>query len=185
MNQLYADYFQKSKMFIYPVLGIARKSSIQVKETYVSWLDIYHDTDKKLICVYDDVHSEAFKAFEAKVLLSSPLYHSHQKTADGRGIYIFDMDVIKKDWAHFLSGSYSKMSKVLKDAVLKYYGKAPEYEHVRSFLYPEEFFDIYASLLNVDQKLLTEVGQLCDKYNRDLENLKISVEHLESSAEFV
>lgn len=185
MKQLYADYFQKSKTFIYPVLGIARKSSIQVSGTYISWLDIYNDADQKLICLYEDIHTEAFKAFEAKVLLSSPLYHSHQKTADGKGIYIFDMDIIKKDWAHFLSGSYSKMSKTLKDAVLKYYAKSAEYEHVRSFLYPEEFFQIYASLLNVDEHLLREVGQLCDKYNRDLENLKISVELLESSAEFV
>lgn len=185
MNEVYADYFQKSKTFIYPVLGIARRSSIQVKGTYISWLDIYTDTDKKLICLYDDVESEAFKAFETKVLLSSPLYHSHQKTSNNEGIYIFDMDIIKKDWAHFLSGSYSKMSKVLKEAILKYYYKSSEYEHVRSFLYPEEFFNIYASLLNVDEKLLIEVGQLCNKYNRDLENLKISVEHLHTSAEFV
>lgn len=185
MNRVYADYFQKSKTFLFPVLGISRRSSIQVKGTYTSWLDIYTNADKKLICVYDNVQTEAFKAFEAKVLLSSPLYHSHQKTKDNEGIYIFDMDVIKKDWTHFLSGSYSKMSKVLKEAILKYYYKSAEYEHVRSFLYPEEFFSIYATLLNVDEKLLMEVGQLCDKYNNELENLKISVEVLESSAEFV
>jgi hypothetical protein len=185
MKHVYADYFQKSKTFIYPVLGIAKRSSIQVEGTYISWLDIYNAADKKLICVYKDVDSEAFKAFEAKVLLSSPLYHSHQKTKDNRGIYIFDMNIIRKDWAHFLSGSYSKMSKTLKDAVLKYYAKSPEYEYARSYLYPEEFFEIYSSLLDVDKKLLLEVGQLCDKYNHDLENLKIPVEELQSSAEFV
>ena len=185
MKHLYADYFQKSKTFIYPILGISRRSSIQVAGTYISWLDIYNDSDRKLICVYEDVNTEAFKAFEAKVLLSSPLYHSHQKTVDSKGIYIFDMNVIKKDWAHFLSGSYSKMSKTVKEAVLKYYAKSSEYEYVRSYLYPEEFFHIYATLLNVEEQILMEVGQLCDKYNRDLENLKISVEHLESSAEFV
>ena len=185
MTKLYAEYFQKSKIFIYPVLGIARKSSIQVKETYISWLDVYNNQDMKLLCVYNDIHTESFKAFEVKVLLSSPLYYSHYKSAANEGIYIFDMSVIKKDWAHFLSGSYSKLSKVLKDAILKHYAKGPEYDYVRSFLYPEDFFDTYASLLNVDVDLLKEVGQLCDKYNLDLENLKLSVELLESSAKFV
>lgn len=186
MKRLYADYFQKSKVFLFPILGIAKKSSIQVSETYVTWQDLYQELDKKLICVYEDVNTEAFMAFEAKVLLSSPIYYAHRRTIDGRGIYVFNMEVLKEDWSHFVTGSYSQMSKTLKDAILRYYGtKSTEYEYVRSFLYPEEFFHVYAKLLDVDQKLLEEVGELCDKYNPELENLNISVELLESSAEFI
>lgn len=186
MKQLYADYFQKSRVFLYPVLGISKKSSIQAKETYISWFDIYKDIDKKLIVIYSDVNTDAFREFEAKVLFTSPLYHSHKTTADYQGIYVFDLDILKGDWTHFMNGSYSQFSKVLKDAILKYYGKqSTEYDYVRSFLYPEEFFNVYASLLNVEESLLTEVGELCDKYNPDLEQLNLSVELLENSAKFV
>lgn len=186
MNRLYEDYFQKSKVFLFPLLGISRKSSIQVTETYITWNDEYKDVPQKLICVYEDVSSEAFQAFAAKVLLSNPLYLGHRRCIDDRGIYIFDMNIIKNDWDHFISGSYSRMSKTLKDSVLKYYGtKSTEYEYVKSFLYPEDFFDVYAQLLDVDENILRKVGELCDKYNPELENLNISVELLESSAEFI
>lgn len=184
MNKLYAEYFQKSKVFLYPILGIAKKSSIQVKNTYISWGDAYKEADQKLILQYEDVNTEAFEAFKDKVLLTSPLYETHITTPDYQGIFVFDMSVLVKDWELFINGKYSRFSKILKDGILKYYGsKSPEYDYVRSYLYPSEYFHIYADLLNVQESLLMEVGELCDKYNPELEKLNIFVELLESSSE--
>lgn len=185
MDKLYADYFQKSKVFLYPVLGIARKSSIQVKETYISWDEVYTESDKKLILVYDDVKSEAFNAFMHKVLLSSPLYESHKFTIDNQGIFLFDFSILEENWELFLNGKYSQMSKIMKDSIMKYHGKSAEAEYVKSYLYPQEYFSVYADLLNVPERLLKEVGELCDKYNPELEKLKYSVELLECTAEFL
>ena len=48
-----------------------------------------------------------------------------------------------------------------------------------SYLYPEDYFDIYAELLGVNINILKNVGELCAPYNIDKETLKISVENLE------
>lgn len=186
MDKLYADYFQKSKVFLYPVLGIAKKSSIQVKDTFISWENVYTEEDKKFIVLYENVKTEAFNAFMHKVLLSSPLYESHKFTQDDQGIFVFDYSIIEEDWQHFLQGKYSKLSKIMKDSIMKYYGhKSGDGQYVKSYLYPQDFFHIYADLLNVKESLLKEVGELCDKYNPELEKLKISVELLECTAEFL
>ena len=39
LNTLYSKYFQKSKVFIYPLLGIKKGKKIVPKETYFIWND--------------------------------------------------------------------------------------------------------------------------------------------------
>ena len=53
INALYKKYFQKSKIFIYPLLDIKRGTQIVPSETYLAWNDLYSPEDKKLICVYN------------------------------------------------------------------------------------------------------------------------------------
>lgn len=187
IKTLYRDYFQKSKTFLYPALKIARNSSIQVSETYVSWEGMYTPEDCKLILRYDDVHTEAFQAFELKVLMAHPLYFTRHEIMDSdTAVYVYDYSILKKDWAYFLQGKYSQLSKDLKQAILTYYGKnSHEYKYIASFLLPEDFFPVYAELLDVQVDLLIKVGELCDPYNVDKETCKISVELLASSAKFV
>lgn len=187
IKTLYQDYFQKSKTFLFPALKIARNSSIQVSETFVSWEGMYTPGDGKLILLYDDVNTEAFQAFELKVLMAHPLFFTrHQITDSNSAVYVYDYSILKKDWEHFLQGKYSRLSKDLKQAILTYYGKnSHEYKYIASFLLPEDFFPVYAELLDVHVDLLTQVGELCDPYNVDKETCKIPVELLESSAKFV
>ena len=52
LNSVYKKYFQKSKVFIYPLLRIKRGSSVIPTETYLSWNDAYTTEDMKLVCVY-------------------------------------------------------------------------------------------------------------------------------------
>lgn len=186
IKTLYKDYFQKSKTFLFPALHIARNSSIQVSQTYISWEGLFKPEDRKLVVVYEDINTPAFLAFETKVLRSQPLYFNQYKTTDGRGIYVFDFSILDKDWDHFLAGKYSKLSKDMKKAILGYYGKkSSEYEYIASFLLPEEFFPLYADLLDVKIDILEKVGELCDAYDPEKEICKIPVELLESSASFV
>ena len=46
-------------------------------------------------------------------------------------------------------------------------------------MFPEKFFKRYAELLDVPQKLLEEVGELCDKPNLDKEMLLTAVANFE------
>ena len=186
IKDLYKEYFQKSKTFLFPALQIARTSSIQVSATYISWEGMYKPEDRKLVVVYEDTDSPAFLAFETKVLKSNPLFFTQFKAKDGKSIYVFDYSVIKDDWDHFLMGKYSKLSKELKKSILSFYGKkSPEYDYIASYLLPEDFFVLYAQLLDVHISILEAVGELCSVYDLEKETCKISVELLESSARFI
>ena len=186
LQELYPKYFQKSKSFLFPILGIKKHSVFKVTDTYVCWEGMYKASDRKLICVYENIDQENFKEFEESVLISNPLYHSCKKTADNKGIYVFDFTVLKKDFDKFIAGKYSGLSKLVKDAILKYYGeKSKEHEYIMSYLYPKDYFENYAKLLDVDIKIIREVGELCSIYDPDLETCKLTVEYLECSAEFV
>jgi hypothetical protein len=46
INALYKKYFQKSKIFIYPLLDIKRGTQIVPSETYLAWNDLYSPEDK-------------------------------------------------------------------------------------------------------------------------------------------
>jgi hypothetical protein len=65
----------------------------------------------------------------------------------------------------------------MKKAIKEYYGQdSAEYEFIRTYLYPEEFFTDYAELLDVDIKDLEAIGELCNPYDEEKENLKILLE---------
>ena len=70
IESLYTDYFQKSKAFIYPVLGVKRGSSVTPIETYMSWVGHYSLEDMRLICNYhmrediDFINFEKFTFFK-------------------------------------------------------------------------------------------------------------------------
>ena len=80
INALYVKYFQKSKIFIYPLLDIKRGSSVVPVETYVSWDNHYTPEDMKLICLYDIRTDDEYKTIveqysEAEAQLIRCRYH--------------------------------------------------------------------------------------------------------------
>ena len=52
--------------------------------------------------------------------------------------------------------------------------------YVESYLFPDKFYEQYASILNVDVSLLKTVGELCTKPDLEKETLLIIVENLEN-----
>jgi hypothetical protein len=49
MYTLYSKYFQKSKVFIYPLLGIKRGNNVVPHETYISWNDTFAPEDMRSV----------------------------------------------------------------------------------------------------------------------------------------
>ena len=45
LNSVYKKYFQKSKVFLYPLLGIKRGVSVIPVETYFGWDGYYNSED--------------------------------------------------------------------------------------------------------------------------------------------
>lgn len=180
IDKLYGKYFQKSRSFLYPMLGIKRGSYITPSGTYVSLQGKVEPEDVKLICSFKDDQSEEFKTFENQMLLTNPLFVEKIRIKD-YNLYVFDLQIYQTDYFNFLLGKYSKFSNHLKKAIKTYYGeKSAEYQVIETYLYPDKYFDVYAKLLNVDVNLLKQTGELCDPCDIEKEILKIPIQDLES-----
>jgi len=180
MDKLYGKYFQKSRAFLYPALGIKKQSYITPSGTYISLSGKIEPEDVKLICTFRNEQSEGFESFENQMLLTNPLFVEKICIKDFN-LYVFDLEIYQADFFNFLLGKYSKISSHLKKAIKNYYGEnSAEYKVIETYLYPEKYFETYAKLLNVNVKLLKSVGELCDSCDLDKEILKIPVENLES-----
>jgi hypothetical protein len=182
IKSLYRDYFQKSRIFLYPGLDIKRGTSTTPIETYSIWQYKYSLEDKKLICLYHLRNDKEFRTFEQNKLFGNKMFYDFKQTEDGRGIYIFDFSKQGEDWKNFQEGKYSMISQEQKRKIKNYYGtNSPNYAYIESFLHPEKYFRLYSDMLGVREKVLKEVGELCEKPDFDKETLEISIKNLEIS----
>jgi hypothetical protein len=163
INQLYARYFQKSKLFLYPLLGIERGLTAP-EEVYFSWEGKYAPEDQKLIVVYSNASNPDFQAFKSTKLSKHRLLLEIIPTMQDQEIYVFDFSSYATDWDHLIAGRYSKLSLKTKQTVLDYFERySGNYIYMHSFLFPNKWFKRYAEILGVPEELLIEVGELCDK----------------------
>ena len=163
MRIVYTEYFQKSKVFLYPLLGLKKGLEYVPADTYICCDNLYESNDYKLICVYNTVKTVDFKNFELKYLKNNSLLEFYYNLGD-RQVYIFDMRPYKYDYMMFVSGRYSKMSIGTKNRILQYFGNNGKVsEYIESFLNPSEYHDVYAKSLNVSIDLIREVYEICSK----------------------
>lgn len=171
LSSLYKKYFQKSKVFLYPILGIKRGAGVVPIETYISWKGHYNSEDMKLICVYDIRKDDEYKQFEKNVLLNHNRLNDYIKI-ENQLVLTFDLSDLEDDWSHFINGRYSKISTNLKQKILVFFDKySGNYAYMHSYLIPEKYFSNYAELLDVNVEDLIKVGELCSKPDLDKENL--------------
>lgn len=180
INTLYRKYFQKSKIFIYPLLDIKRGTTIVPTETYLSWGDMLSTEDMKLICVYENESTDEYLKFEKEVLLKHTRLCDYTKIDDKTTVFTFDFSDLGDDWFHLINGAYSKLSLEIKRKIVSFFDKnSGNYVYVNSYIFPEKHFKRYAEILDVSENMLKEVGELCDKPDLIKENLTISVANLQ------
>jgi hypothetical protein len=180
IDALYKKYFQKSKIFLYPLLDIKRGTSVVPTETYVSWNDAVNSEDMKLVCVYYPRKDAEYMQFEKQTLLKHTRLVDYVKVDDETLVATFDFSDLKDDWINFIRGKYSKINMNTKSKILNFFDKkSGNYAYVESYLFPEKHFKTYAKILDVDLKLIESVGELCDKPDLEKEMLTIQVADLE------
>jgi hypothetical protein len=180
INALYKKYFQKSKIFVYPLLDIKRGTQIVPSETYLAWNNSYSPEDRKLICVYDTNQFE-YPDFEKTILLKHPRLHEYNKINEKQSIWVFDFSDLGSDWDYLIAGKYSRMSDKIKRKIVDFFDKhSGNHVYVTSYMFPKSFYNRYAEILNVPITLLEEVEELCDKPNLEKEKLMIEVADLQS-----
>lgn len=180
IQSLYTEYFQKSRTFLYPALGIKRGGSITPIETYTSWKGQYGIEEAKLCCLYHLRDDAEFKAFEKHKLIGNKLFHDFKQVEENKAVYIFDFMPLWSDWSAVINGKYSNISKEHKNVIRNFIGmNSPNLPYIDSFLFPERYFKMYAEMMMVEEKVLREVGELCSVPNLELETLTIPVMDLQ------
>ena len=175
ISTLQKDYIQKSKLFLYPVLGIKR-GSITPINTYMSWSSEISLLDYKLISVYHSRTDPEFKAFETTKLVGNTYFHAIEDLDDGTKAYIFDLVSISSDYDLVIDGKYSKMSAVHKQLILNHFKNGQTYNaRMLTYLNPINYCSDYAALLGepVTVKTLQRLGELCSKPDFNKENLEV------------
>jgi len=180
LNSVYKKYFQKSKVFLYPLLGIKRGVSVIPVETYFGWDGYYNSEDMKLICVYDIRTDDEYILFEKNILLKHNRLCDYIKV-NSQAILTFDFSDMENDWFHLINGRYSKISLELKQKILGFFDKySGNYAYIHSYLIPEKYFNNYAELLDVEPEMLIKVGELCSKPDTAKETLVIEIADLDN-----
>lgn len=181
LNSVYRKYFQKSKVFLYPLLGIKRGTSVTPTETYLSWNADYVPEDMKLVCVYNIRTDQEYVLFEKNVLLKHTRLIDYVKVNDDTAVYTFDFSDLGDDWNHFINGRYSKINTNLKQQIINFFDKySGNYSYMHSYLFPEKYFSEYAEMLGADVELLKQVGELCSKPDLEQEKLILEIANLEN-----
>lgn len=171
IKSIYTKYFQKSKVFLYPLLGIKRGSKLVPSQTFLAWNDRYKFGDMKLVCLYNSVSVECFE-HEYNMLQNHNRLSEVISIDDENKLLVFDFDDLKDDWSHFVNGKYSRIYDLTKEKVLNFFeNNTANYLYVKSYLYPEKYFNDYAKCLGVDVGFLKNVGELCNKPDLEKEKL--------------
>jgi hypothetical protein len=171
------EYFQKSKIFLYPILGIPRGNNFIPVNTYVAWNNKIVKEEFSFLCVYNIVDSQEYRDFELKYLFDNKRFKGFYYLEDNKGVYIFDFTDFTDDYLLFLGSNYSQMSNQIKNLIIKFFksGKVDNVnELVNSYLNPNNYYEQYSKYLKVDVSILKEVRELCPKMDLEKETLEAS-----------
>lgn len=181
IDALYKSYFQKSKVLWYPLLGIKRGAVAVPEQTYICWDGHVSSEDAKFITVYPARNDVEYHKFEKNVLLAHKRISDYFKLDDGRKVVIFDFADLKSDWMKFINGRYSQMSMQVRRKVRDHFDKTSStYVYVSSYMFPENYFTLYAELLGAPEDLLRSVGELCSKPDLEKERLTVDIKDLQN-----
>tara|TARA_R110002020_G_scaffold36503_5_gene109834 strand:+ start:27565 stop:28161 length:597 start_codon:yes stop_codon:yes gene_type:complete len=183
MKQVYAEYFQKSKVFLYPLLEIRKGVRYVPVETYTSWKDVYDIENSKFLCLYSAEYNDKYKRFEQVYLKSHKLFEKYHELDDDVHLYVYDFSKFKHDLDMFKVGKYSKFTLKTKEKISNFFGDVGTIaDYIQSYIHPEDFHEHYAEHLAVPLNTIEEVYELCSKPDLEKEELNhIKPTELDSS----
>lgn len=172
MQELYSKYFQKSKVFCFPLLEIKNPEFINTTSTFLSWPGEYLPEDGKLICQYDKWANSYLNPTDLRELDLHSKYERKFQVSEKSTIYVFDMSEYFLDWLWILNGKYSKLSVEYKRKVILHFARNPMQANViRKILYPAKHYAEFASLIDVPVSIVREVGEVLDPPNFEKEQI--------------
>lgn len=174
LKTLYRKYFQKSKAFLVPLLGLKKATPFPFIQSYITWENVHTIGECKLILNYAKYEGDEFKMYLLKRLMSNKMFDEYHEMEDGTIALTFDLNCVKEDYKCVVLGKYSQLSNNTKSMIRSYYGyNTAEWAYMESFLYPKKYVSQYVKLLNVEEIYFNVNGELCDKPNLKLETFKL------------
>ena len=162
MKTVYTEYFQKSKVFLYPLLKLKKGVAYVPIQTYVCWEQAYTISDYKFFCEYHAPLSAKFIKFCDRYLKSHKLFLEHLDLGDNKHIFIFNYKDYKKDFDRFIEGKYSQFSLDTKIIILDFFNTSGNMSNViHSFLSPDKAHADYADALDVSIEKIIDVYEIC------------------------
>jgi hypothetical protein len=159
---VYTEYFQKSKVFLYPLLEYRKGLTHVPKQTYCAWEDVYSIEDRMFLCLYKTPLNESFEKFILKNIIPNKYFEEHIVLGKNKHLFVFDFNPLKFDYDNFISGKYSKYSVDSKVKILDFFGNDDKVsEYIQAFLSPESSHEEYAEFLDVDIQSLEDVYEIC------------------------
>jgi|TARA_R110000744_G_scaffold721_3_gene2744 hypothetical protein len=169
---IYTDYFQKSKVFLYPLLKLKKGLPFVPKETYVAWENVYSVKDCRFFCEYKAKYTDKFKKFISDYLRTNPYFEDYVALEDNKHLFIFDFSVIKSDYSRFIAGKYSQLTLESKVTILDFFANEVKVaDYVQGFLSPEDLHQDYAEFLAVEIETLEKVYEICTPPDLEKETL--------------
>lgn len=178
IRQLNKKYFQKSTFFLYPLLKIPK--TVIPMDTYVTWDDFFDLDRNVLVCRYKKFVKDTERKTEVEHLIKHPLYLDYYELEDDTIVYVFAIETFQGILELFLKGKYSKFPDSIKDRIVSFY--KPETHtraYMKSYLFPDAFYEIYSELLNVPISLLKEIVELASPPDMEKEKLQLKVKNID------
>jgi hypothetical protein len=98
MKGVYTEYFQKSKVFLYPLLRFRSGLSFVPVQTYVCWEHLITVDENKFLCEYNVGTTEKFELFSNSYLKKHSLFYEYVQLEEDRHLFIFDFTQYKSDF---------------------------------------------------------------------------------------
>ena len=164
MGDVYTEYFQKSKVFLYPLLKLRKGLKYVPIQTYVCWEHVYTSGEYKLLCEYNAKSGKGFEEFCDRYLNCHVLFEKELDISENKHVFIFNLSPYKNDFNRFLQGKYSQFSLDSKITILDFFGSSSKMlSFVQSFLSPDSAHADYAKALGVDKETIEEIYEVCSK----------------------
>jgi len=175
LKSVYSKYFQKSRSFLYPILGFKKVAQYIPLQVNLAWEGMFSLDDKMLLVSYKKFKDLQWEKYLVETLMANQMFNDFHETEDPNVIVVsFDLKIISEDYDKVLQGKYSEIGKLLKKKIRDFYTyNSPEWAYMESFLFPHDYYGMYGKLLNVEQEHILHTGQLCDLPDLDKETLKI------------
>jgi len=173
MSKVYTQYFQKSKVFLYPLLRIKKGVPFVPVDTFIYWEGLYDYSDRKLICVYEAASTNKFLSFVETTIKKHSFYDCCFSLDDDKHVFVFKLDKFKEDFNWFVDGKYSKFSLASKITISDFFGDRGKIaQYIKSFLSPKNYHEAYAEELDISINIIEDVYEVCSKPNIEKETFK-------------